>query len=101
MKKSNWLFILVLLFVFPGFAGAQEKITPEFLWKVGRVSEPQLSTDGKEVLYTVKRYNLQTNKGNSDIYKVNLATGTSSLLAKDSANETTGKWRKDGKKYST
>src|SRR5689334_719941 len=73
-------------------------ITPEFLWKLGRVSEPQLSPDGKEALYNVRTYSLQLNKGNSDVYKVNLETNVSTKLASDSANETSAKWSTDGKK---
>jgi len=60
-------------------------ITPEFLWKLGRVSDPQLSPDGKEVLYNVRTYSLQLNKGNSDIWKVTIETGAAVKLAGDSA----------------
>ena len=73
-------------------------MTPEFLWKLGRVSDPQLSPDGKEVLYNIRSYNLQANKGNSDVWKVNLQSGIASPLAKDSSNETSAKWSKDGTK---
>ncbi|CAN5450299.1 hypothetical protein BH11BAC1_BH11BAC1_27920 [soil metagenome] len=96
MRKIIFLIVctfLVLQSVFP-----QGKMTPEFLWKLGRVSDPQLSHDGKECLYNVRNSSLQLNKGNSDIWKVNLVTGAAMQLTKDSSNETSAKWSNDGKK---
>src|SRR3569832_1726751 len=95
MKRIILVATLALLGV--SFSNAQV-ITPEFLWKLGRVSEPQLSPDGREALYNVRSYSLQLNKGNSDVYKVNLETNQSTKLATDSANETTARWSVDGKK---
>ena len=92
------LSVFVLNCIFCATAPAQQKMTPEFLWKLGRVSHPRVSPDGKEVVFQVKHYNLQLNKGNSDIYKENLQSGATILLAKDSANETSGVWSADGSK---
>jgi len=77
---------------------SQDKMTPEFLWKLGRVNEPQLSADGKECLYNIRQISLELNKGNSDIWKVNLQSGASTKLTSDSANETGARWSHDGKK---
>ena len=71
---------------------------PEDLWKMGRVSDPQLSPDGKEALYNVRSYDLAANKGNSDVWKVTIATGMTLKLASGSSNETSAKWSNDGKK---
>jgi dipeptidyl aminopeptidase/acylaminoacyl peptidase len=46
------------------------KLTPEILWKYGRVDDAQLSPDGSEVIYNVTRYNIPTNKSITDIWKV-------------------------------
>ncbi len=43
-------------------------LTPEILWKFGRVSGGSLSPDGKQVVYSVTRYSLMENKGTTDIY---------------------------------
>src|SRR5438105_2504343 len=77
---------------------AQDKMTPEFLWTLGRVSDPQLSPDGLQVIYNVRGYNLQRNKGNTDIWKVDFAASTAVRLAGDSSNETSPSWSSDGKK---
>lgn len=94
MKKS----ILVLLLLFGVAVSAQDKYTPELLWKLGRVSSPQVSPDGKEVIYTIRRYKLELNKGNTDIYKVSVSGGSAIQLTSDSTNETSPHWSSDGKK---
>ncbi len=95
-KKSIISALLSLLCI--SFVHAQQKITPEFLWKLGRVSDPQLSPDGSQALYNVRTYNLSANKGNSDIWKVEIASATTTKLAGDSSNETMPRWSSDGKK---
>jgi dipeptidyl aminopeptidase/acylaminoacyl peptidase len=95
MKKG----LLTISFLFCLTAGfSQGKMTPEFLWKLGRVSEPQLSRDGKECVYNVRTISLELNKGNSDVWKVDMRTGSAMQLTNDSANETSAKWSADGKK---
>lgn len=46
------------------------KLTPEMLWKFGRVADMQLSPDGSTVLYTLTRYDIKTDKRHTWIYKV-------------------------------
>ena len=53
-------------------------MTPEILWKFGRVGEHRLSADGKVVLYTVTRYDAVTEKRVTDIYTMT-ADGTDLL----------------------
>src|SRR5690349_10642374 len=96
MKKIFLVWAVTLSIV--QFAFSQGKMTPEFLWKLGRVSEPQLSAVGKECLYNIRYISLELNKGNSDVWKVNLQSGSSTKLTTDSANETGARWSADGKK---
>jgi dipeptidyl aminopeptidase/acylaminoacyl peptidase len=96
MKKIFLAFAVAAGITMPALS--QDKMTPEFLWKLGRVSEPQLSADGKECLYNIRRISLELNKGNSDIWKVNLQSGASTQMTSDSANETGARWSHDGKK---
>ena len=42
---------------------AAARLTPEVMWKMGRVGEHALSPDGKSVLYTLTRYNMAENRG--------------------------------------
>jgi dipeptidyl aminopeptidase/acylaminoacyl peptidase len=62
------------------------RLTPELLWKFGRLGEMQPSPDGKTILYTVTRYDYKTDKHHTWIFSmpaaggnpVNLTSGTPS-----------------------
>lgn len=96
MKK--YLILTLLLQFSETLCFSQAKITPEFLWKLGRVSDPHLSPDGKTVLYSVKYYNLQENNGNSDIYTIPVSGGEGKNLTHSSENESAAIWSSDGLK---
>ena len=68
------------------------KLTPEILWKFGRVGESQLSPDGKWVVYTVKRHSLALNKGNAEIFKVSTEGGEPEQLSLTTESENSPKW---------
>ncbi|MBG8552873.1 S9 family peptidase [Hymenobacter guriensis] len=71
--------------------------TPELLWKLGRLGEMQVSPDRKTVAYTVTRYSLADNKGNTDIWTVPVAGGPARQLTTTPGSESTLNWRPDGK----
>lgn len=76
----------------------QSKLTPELLWKLGRVGEQALSPDGKTVVYTVRNFNLADNKGNTDMYTIAASGGEPKLIAGTTDNETSPAWSADSKK---
>ena len=48
------------------------KFTPEVLNSFGRVSDPQVSPDGKRVLYGVTRIDIAANKSNRDLWVMDI-----------------------------
>jgi dipeptidyl aminopeptidase/acylaminoacyl peptidase len=54
---------------------AQNKMTPELLWQLGRVGGLGISRDGKYVLYNVSTYNTKENTGSTKTYMVPLSGG--------------------------
>ncbi len=71
-------------------------MTPEILWKFGRLGSIALSPDGSSVLYTVTRIDLKSEARETDIYKIASAGG-------DPVKLTTGggsspQWFDSGKK---
>jgi dipeptidyl aminopeptidase/acylaminoacyl peptidase len=54
---------------------AQNKMTPELLWKLGRVSGLGISKDGKYVLYSVGTPNAAENKTSRKTYAIPVAGG--------------------------
>lgn len=76
MKK-----IILLLLVFSGSLFAQNKtMTPELLWELGRVSLDAVSPDGKNFVYGVTRYNIDTNRSNRDLYLMSVEGGEAKQL---------------------
>ncbi|WP_044515288.1 S9 family peptidase [Hymenobacter sp. DG25B] len=95
MKKT----LLSALFCLPLAALAQQGVlTPELLWKMGRLGEMQVSPDGKQVAFTVTRYNLADNKGNADIFVMPATGGAVKQLTNTPGSEGNLNWRPDGKK---
>lgn len=61
-------------------AMAQDRMTPEMLWSIKRVSAGSMSEDRKTLTYSVKQYDWKTETSKTDKYKVNIVTGISSEL---------------------
>ena len=47
-------------------------LTPEVLWKFGRIGSTSVSPDAKTVLFTVTRYSMDANKGVTNIYTIQI-----------------------------
>lgn len=94
MKKILLFGFLILSYT----CFAQDKLTPEFLWKLGRVSDPKISPDGKMVLFNVRYFNVPENKGNSDVYLLDLATNEVKKLCAEKVDETSACWVLNGSK---
>jgi len=54
---------------------AQNKMTPELLWKLGRVAGLGISKDKQFVIYAVNQPDVQGNSSNSKYYKIPLTGG--------------------------
>jgi dipeptidyl aminopeptidase/acylaminoacyl peptidase len=57
-------------------ASAQQVLSPELLWKLGRVSVLGISKDGKSVVYKVAIPSVEENKSNSKFYTIPVNGGT-------------------------
>ncbi|MFN9595595.1 MAG: S9 family peptidase, partial [Bacteroidota bacterium] len=78
MRKSPILLIICLLLSNLGHSQPLSKapLNAELMWMLGRVSNPSLSPDGKTVVYGVRRFNIQDNKGFNSLYTIPLTGGT-------------------------
>ncbi len=72
---KNIIFLLVFCLSGIPLIG-QNVLSPELLWKIGRVSDPQVSPSGDQVLFGVTYFNLDENKGNRDLYVMDLTAGS-------------------------
>jgi len=81
---------------------AQDKrpLTIEDLWGMKRVQNFNISPDGKTIAFEVKSYNLEENKGNSDIYLLDTASRAVQPFKNSLVNETEPRFHPDGKRIS-
>ena len=75
---------------------AKHAITFDDLIKMHRISEPQVSPDGKWVAYTVSTPDLDSNRGVSNIWLVSTAAGAAAQLTQ-SGHDSSPVWSPDGK----
>src|SRR5437764_629415 len=95
---------LVLIVLIPAcFAqlSAQSKrpFTFEDMMALKRISGPEVSPDGKWVLFSAVDVNLKENKKTPHLWLVPLAGGESRQLSSDPAGEDRGRWSPDGKQF--
>ncbi|MBU2020571.1 MAG: S9 family peptidase [Bacteroidetes bacterium] len=95
--KKYFLFIALLFNILaPNFSIAQDHLTPELLWKLGRLNGGDLSPDGQTVLYTVSYYNMEVNSGNTDIYTYHIPNKKILQITNTPFNEFEVKWAQNG-----
>ncbi|WP_281227574.1 S9 family peptidase [Flavobacterium aquiphilum] len=72
MRKTLFLMLTMMSLT----ASAQNVMTPELLWKLGRITPLGVSKDGKNVVYKVSTPSVEENKSSSKYYKVDMNSGT-------------------------
>ncbi len=96
--KRRIVLASILAFVLGGsMAKAKHAITYEDLAKVQRISDPQLSPDGKWVAYMVAAVDLAANKTARHIWLVSSDGGTPRQLTRGDGSDTRPRWSPDGK----
>ncbi|MFA8449546.1 MAG: alpha/beta fold hydrolase [Bacteroidales bacterium] len=73
-------------------------MTPEVLWSMGRLSDEQISPDGKHILYGVSYYDVPLNKSNRDLYILDTDGNNAKQLTKTPRGIYSATWTPDGKK---
>ncbi len=74
------------------------KMTPEFLWKLKRISDIQLSPDGKTVLFGISEYDLKENKGKRNLFTMPVSGGEIKKISDVNVSLFNAVWRPDGNK---
>ena len=68
-------FLLLTVSIMGLSASAQQHMTPELLWKLGRVSALGISKDGKNIVYKVSTPSVEENKSESKYYTIPIKGG--------------------------
>lgn len=72
-------------------------LTEEILWYFGRITAPELSPDGKTLLYSIKYFDYTKNKGNADLYTIPVEGGEPTQITQTVESEVNAVWCPDGK----
>src|SRR5690606_28169154 len=77
--------LCLLLIVQPAFATIDSipsgRMSPELLWKLGRVSAQGITADGKYVVYTVSTPDVEANRSTRKTYMVPVDGGTATAIS--------------------
>ena len=74
------------------------QFTPELLNALGRVSDPQLSPDGKKILYGVAYEDIAENKSNRELWVMDTDGGNATRLTETPNSESNPLWLDGGNK---
>ncbi len=88
--------LLLIASAHPALA-AGRPMTIDDLLEIKSVSDPQISPDGKSVVYVVSELDRATDKTNSDLWLVPAAGGEPKRLTTSEGTDNHPRWRPDGK----
>lgn len=71
-------------------------LTPEVLFSMARVSDIQLSPDGKQLLYGTTFIDVQQNKGNRELFTVNMDGSNKKQITQTAKGEQNAVWMNSG-----
>ncbi|MEY3200263.1 MAG: hypothetical protein RJA13_2221 [Bacteroidota bacterium] len=90
---KHFVFFLVIGFSFYSFS--QAVLTPELLWKLNRVSGGTVSPDGNFLLYSQRSFDMAANKGNTDLFVIDLKNNQSKQITATPFSEMEAQWGKN------
>src|ERR1700730_10647283 len=91
--------MLLAAYTTPAFA-AGRAMTIDDLLAVKAVSDPQVSPDGKHVVYVMSEIDRSTEKSNPDLYLIPIGGGEPKRLTTSSGADNLPRWSPDGKTIS-
>jgi dipeptidyl aminopeptidase/acylaminoacyl peptidase len=99
MKLYKLYFIVILNISFLHSITSQSiTLTPEMLWKLGRVSLDDISKDKKWVLYGISDYDLTANKSNRNLFVQDINSSSPKQLTTLDGSEWNARFTPDGSK---
>ena len=97
MRRTVFLIVWVALLTGVALAGEKQPISFDDFISLGRVTDPQVSPDGKTVAYVVTYYSKAQNTSNSDVYLISIDGGVPRQLTTSPEADYNPRWSPDGK----
>ncbi|MCF8434779.1 MAG: S9 family peptidase [Crocinitomicaceae bacterium] len=89
------VFSILSVFLITLSIKAQNVLTPELLWKFNRVSGGVVSPDGNFLLYSQRSFNMSENKGNTELFVIDLKTTKTKQITQTPFSEMEAQWGKN------
>jgi dipeptidyl aminopeptidase/acylaminoacyl peptidase len=99
MERAVILFVVLLLLAAPAavFAEGKRPMTIDDLFRFKRISDPQISPDGKLVVYVVGTVDLDANSISSTLWLASTDKGEARQLTNTTKKDRHPRWSPDGK----
>lgn len=80
-------------------ADATKYFTPELLMQLRRLSDPQVSRDGRYIAYVLRETDMEANRGRTDVWLLDRLAEKSSprRMTQHAANDSSPRWSPDGR----
>ena len=98
MRRFSLVFLAFIVFAFPSFAQGKHPFTFEDMMKLSRVGEPEVSPDGKWVIFSVVNVDLEANTKTPHIWIVPAGGGQERDIIADH-DAARPRWAPDGKHF--
>lgn len=98
MTRNFLLCLLFAMLASSELIAQNQRLTPELLWKIGRVGLDCVSPDGRFAVYGVQRFDVPKNKSARVLYIVEVQTGVTRALTSPDETASDAEFRPDGKK---
>jgi dipeptidyl aminopeptidase/acylaminoacyl peptidase len=92
------IFLVIVALLLGSQSYAQNKLTPELMWKLYKVSTPSVSPDGAWIVYRAATSNVKANRNLGALYLSKTDGSSLKQLTELSENAWQVSWRPDGKK---
>src|SRR5690348_10801272 len=88
---------LCLIFLTPvGSAADQNCLTPDAVWSMRSVADPQISADGKSILYVHSWNEVMDDAGYGNLREVSIHGGEPRAITEGKYHDGTPRWSSDG-----
>jgi len=96
MRPTSAVTIALLLVVTSGFAADPRPMTPEDLYRIPRVSDPQVSPDGRWIAFTVGIPDLEADSIDTDVWLMPSGGGDPRQITRGPGADHSPRWSPDG-----
>src|SRR5262245_35091934 len=96
-RAFTFLFCLVVTVQAVAEPGQKRRLVVDDLFAFKRVGDPQLSPDGKSVIYTLTTVDLSSNRSSTNLWLASTAGGLPRRLTTTDKSDRHARWSPDGK----